>query len=257
MDIQYKEPVAVLLTLGKPSLSDEWDKHNEFGISEEHVPDLLRMIADEKLNWDNSESDAIWAPVHAWRIIGNLRAAETVQPLLARLGLYENDDWAHEEIPKVLAMIGEPALRPIAQYLANEEHNIYDRAAVAEGLVYMAEQHPELKQDCITRIERQLAHYAENDPALNGFLVGNLLDFKAAEAMPVIQQAYQENCVDESICGDVEDVEIRFGLREKRSSPQPRFGINKYFLPKTSKIGRNDPCPCGSGKKYKKCCLDE
>ncbi len=24
----------------------------------------------------------------------------------------------------------------------------------------------------------------------------------------------------------------------------------------TKKIGRNDPCPCGSGKKYKKCCLD-
>lgn len=23
-----------------------------------------------------------------------------------------------------------------------------------------------------------------------------------------------------------------------------------------SKIGRNDPCPCGSGMKYKKCCLD-
>lgn len=22
-----------------------------------------------------------------------------------------------------------------------------------------------------------------------------------------------------------------------------------------SDIGRNDPCPCGSGKKYKKCCL--
>ena len=22
-----------------------------------------------------------------------------------------------------------------------------------------------------------------------------------------------------------------------------------------SQIGRNDPCPCGSGKKYKKCCL--
>ncbi|MGC9424191.1 SEC-C metal-binding domain-containing protein, partial [Vibrio sp.] len=24
---------------------------------------------------------------------------------------------------------------------------------------------------------------------------------------------------------------------------------------KMQKIGRNDPCPCGSGKKYKKCCL--
>ena len=22
----------------------------------------------------------------------------------------------------------------------------------------------------------------------------------------------------------------------------------------SKKIGRNDPCPCGSGKKYKKCC---
>lgn len=22
-----------------------------------------------------------------------------------------------------------------------------------------------------------------------------------------------------------------------------------------NKIGRNDPCPCGSGKKYKNCCL--
>ncbi|GGI46186.1 hypothetical protein GCM10008018_15860 [Paenibacillus marchantiophytorum] len=26
-------------------------------------------------------------------------------------------------------------------------------------------------------------------------------------------------------------------------------------IPVTNKIGRNDPCPCGSGKKYKKCCL--
>jgi hypothetical protein len=25
-------------------------------------------------------------------------------------------------------------------------------------------------------------------------------------------------------------------------------------LPRLEKIGRNDPCPCGSGKKFKKCC---
>ncbi len=24
---------------------------------------------------------------------------------------------------------------------------------------------------------------------------------------------------------------------------------------KTQRIGRNDPCPCGSGKKFKHCCL--
>ncbi len=29
--------------------------------------------------------------------------------------------------------------------------------------------------------------------------------------------------------------------------------IEQYVRP-TPKVGRNDPCPCGSGKKYKKCC---
>ena len=27
--------------------------------------------------------------------------------------------------------------------------------------------------------------------------------------------------------------------------------VRKRFSP----VGRNDPCPCGSGKKYKKCCV--
>ncbi len=34
-------------------------------------------------------------------------------------------------------------------------------------------------------------------------------------------------------------------------------GSDKFRLidePATVKVGRNDPCPCGSGKKFKKCC---
>ena len=30
--------------------------------------------------------------------------------------------------------------------------------------------------------------------------------------------------------------------------------LKKAPVRKTEKVGRNDPCPCGSGKKYKKCC---
>jgi predicted nucleic acid-binding protein len=30
---------------------------------------------------------------------------------------------------------------------------------------------------------------------------------------------------------------------------------NKVAIKMSQKIGRNDPCPCGSGKKYKRCCL--
>ena len=31
-------------------------------------------------------------------------------------------------------------------------------------------------------------------------------------------------------------------------------GVNKTIINEEPKIGRNDPCPCGSGKKYKNCC---
>ncbi|MEQ1674882.1 MAG: SEC-C metal-binding domain-containing protein [Candidatus Nitrotoga sp.] len=34
----------------------------------------------------------------------------------------------------------------------------------------------------------------------------------------------------------------------------PNYDNEPYIRPEP-KIGRNDPCPCGSGKKYKKCCL--
>lgn len=41
-----------------------------------------------------------------------------------------------------------------------------------------------------------------------------------------------------------EETRRRLALEQKRSKT----------IVKGEKIGRNDPCPCGSGKKYKKCC---
>lgn len=41
-----------------------------------------------------------------------------------------------------------------------------------------------------------------------------------------------------------EETRKHFTLEQKRSRT----------VVKSPKIGRNDPCPCGSGKKYKKCC---
>ena len=35
---------------------------------------------------------------------------------------------------------------------------------------------------------------------------------------------------------------------------QKRDSVFKYLAETGSKIGRNDPCPCGSGKKFKQCC---
>ena len=51
----------------------------------------------------------------------------------------------------------------------------------------------------------------------------------------------------------------------KPQSPPKQLGLGPADVGKilsplnpgkaTTHVGRNDPCPCGSGKKYKKCCL--
>ena len=41
----------------------------------------------------------------------------------------------------------------------------------------------------------------------------------------------------------------------EESSEERNDKVIDFVERKKKKIGRNDPCPCGSGKKYKKCCL--
>jgi preprotein translocase subunit SecA len=58
----------------------------------------------------------------------------------------------------------------------------------------------------------------------------------------------------------VDDLEEDFQRRKRRELEQARMaGAGDYqpvqqVVRSGAKIGRNDPCPCGSGKKYKKCC---
>ncbi len=57
----------------------------------------------------------------------------------------------------------------------------------------------------------------------------------------------------------VDDIEAQFQRQKKRELEQARMaGSNGANTPQQvvrggAKVGRNDPCPCGSGKKYKKC----
>lgn len=41
---------------------------------------------------------------------------------------------------------------------------------------------------------------------------------------------------------------------KKATTVRKPAGAKKTALKEEAKIGRNDPCPCGSGKKFKKCC---
>ncbi len=136
----------------------------------------------------------------------------------------------------------------------------------------------------------------DDDRAINGdaisSLVVDLYYINAKELLPEIKKLYERGWVFIGVAGTYEDIaesmedgipghakrKMRgniFGKYKYASSnwlyyrepskpnrkeqiepnyTSPDFGTVKRTTPK---IGRNDPCTCGSGKKYKKCCLNK
>jgi preprotein translocase subunit SecA len=64
----------------------------------------------------------------------------------------------------------------------------------------------------------------------------------------------------QSVATSIDEVEEAFQRRKRRELEQARMAGAGDRAPvqqvvrSGAKVGRNDPCPCGSGKKYKKCC---
>jgi preprotein translocase subunit SecA len=64
----------------------------------------------------------------------------------------------------------------------------------------------------------------------------------------------------QAVATSMDDLEEAFQRRKRRELEQARMaGAGdrqpvQQVVRSGAKIGRNDPCPCGSGKKYKKCC---
>jgi preprotein translocase subunit SecA len=63
-----------------------------------------------------------------------------------------------------------------------------------------------------------------------------------------------------AVATSVDEIEEAFQRKKRRELEQARMAGSGDMQPVqqvvrgSAKIGRNDPCPCGSGKKYKKCC---
>src|SRR5262249_22490558 len=119
----YSPPVDQLLSYGEVEHSsrEDWPDYQQLGLGPEQIPDLIRMATDQELRWADSESQEVWAPLHAWRTLGQLRAESAIEPLLREHEtLIEDDDWALEELPEVFGLIGPAALPPLAAYLADD-----------------------------------------------------------------------------------------------------------------------------------------
>ena len=124
-----------------------------------------------------------------------------------------------------------------------------------------------------------------------GFFIADLTNAGLQELLPEIKQLFDSQSVAVHICGDYEEISEDITIQDYQYFDQLENDIfenytylNQEFedieteneddfdkglfndsrflneLPesdlKLSKIGRNELCPCGSGKKYKKCCID-
>jgi hypothetical protein len=276
---QYDPPVAHLLTVGDPREHQGWpDYPASFDITLEHVTELIRMVQDERLNWADSDSDEVWAPLHAWRTLAQLRAETAVDAIIDTFYTIDDwdQDWQQNEYPAVMAMIGPPAISALKTYLADERNGMWSRITAAEALGKIGQQYPESRDECVAILSDQLSQHQRQDPTQNAFLISSLVDLKAIEAVGPMKLAFNAGDVDLSVLGDWEEVQIDLGLLKKRLTPPPEYGwIPDEYIPmakmvrsgtlgkqlaKTSdepdpwkNVGRNDPCPCGSGKKYKNC----
>ena len=94
-----------------------------------------------------------------------------------------------------------------------------------------------------------LQGYAQRDPV-------NEYRFRGADMFDELVGDIRENTARMILCltkkaPDTERVQIANPITESTSGEIAR---KKITVVKGEKVGRNDPCPCGSGKKYKNCC---
>ena len=220
----YEPPVSRLVQLGRPDVREDWDDYSTFGIGPEHVPELIRLAQDEELARADSEPE-VYAPIHAWRALGQLRAEAAVEPLLDLLAEQEDDekwsDWVTEEVPLVLGMIGPAALPAVAARMEQQgPPTKFVQGYFAGALTEIAKRHPETRDEVIRHLCRVLETAAVNDPSANGCVVGDLLDLRATEAWPAIERAFATGNVDEFTAGDAAHVKWELGLGPKPVKPR-------------------------------------
>jgi Protein of unknown function (DUF1186) len=212
----YTAPVATLLTYGDCHEMDlhDWPNYPEtVGLTLDDVPELIRMAIDPAF-WElESEQLEVWAPIHAWRSLGQLQAEAAIAPLTQLFGEHDSD-WISEELPKVYAMIGAAAIPVLAEYLTDTAHETWARSKAVDSLLEIARAHPESRDACIAPMLQQLESFADNGIDLNTILIGDLLDLEAVEAAPLMEQVFAAELVDEFMVGSWAGVQVELGLKQ-------------------------------------------
>lgn len=222
--------VKQLFMIGQPSINEEWpDYISQFDFNNEDIPELLKVLSYDRPCEDDDTLEG-WAPLHAWRVLGLLCAKEAIEPILERLASLTEDEWALDEFPTVFGLIGPTAIESLQCYweATHEEEACYEM--VADSLGKIAEFYPDARYQVIETFRKYLEKPIVSCIRLNGVLVDNIVALKAVELIDEVRQLFKLGCVDLTILGDIEEVEIELGLRETRKTPALKWTGEELFI---------------------------
>lgn len=190
--------MQLLQQLPEPSRLADWPKYSALGIEPAHVSALIEIATNP------AESGALQsAAVHARRALGQLGAGSAVGHLLNLFHQMETDTWVVEELPRVLALLGRAATPAITAYAGNAGHPLFARGGAVLSLELMGAQH---RGACVQALIGLLANFAHNPPTLNGIIIVALANLKAAEALALIEEAFEADAVDDLTTGDLDEI---------------------------------------------------
>jgi hypothetical protein len=210
----YQEPVAQILSLDLATdADDEWiDYVTKFGLSAADLPELTRLSWDEEPpNCDSGE----WV-THSLRAIVSLDPAAGIDLYLQHLQQFPQDDFLHEEVAGISRHVGGIGIEALVKCMRDGTQDAWVRSTAARGLEVIGRSHPECRATCIQALTEQLQSYQEqDDDILNSALVDNLVDLKAVEAAPLIEEVFAARAIDEWLTGSWPAVQVELGLKQK------------------------------------------
>lgn len=222
--VRYPADMAELLSLGKPAddTDDNADYDRYADALADHVPDLIRMVLDDDLNNRDGSDPAVWAPVHALRILAILAPVEAAEPILECLAW--EGDWLRADLENLYSGIGPSTIPLLQAYMADATHKANARSHASDLLKAIAKAHPaqmELVVDgLIDYLDRPFADENAAEEVTTAFVISDLVNLKATRAYDAIRRAFAEDRVDTQIL-DLEFVEQEFGMRPKPDLSKP------------------------------------
>src|SRR5690606_37285309 len=135
------------------------------GLSSEHAPELIRMSVDHALHQAPGDSPHVWAPVHAWRALGQLRVTSAAGELLEFVD-GSDDDWALTDLPHVLSMMGSGILPELTSFFHDSTRGEWARGTVIDAMTQLARAEPDRREGVVASLSLQLSRWYRNEHIL-------------------------------------------------------------------------------------------